>query len=257
MRYCVYAQWAKARHFTEAVVAGFPGAVRPLEGPLADDDRVAVLGGLQFGALELLIELRRLRRPYVFFDRAYFGGGTYTDRLRLTRDAYQQHWIRSAGAGNAAGRWGVTLAPWRQDGDFIVVVPPSDSVARLFGLRFWLPRMLSRLEKCSRRRVVVSPKSDREKSPLAERLEGCYAVVTWTSNVAVEAVCLGVPAFTSPWSAAAPVSGRLDEIERDLATPWRGDRRSWAAGLAAGQFTVDEIASGAARRRLEEEAVAA
>lgn len=250
-RYAVYAQWGKARHFTEAVVAGFPGRQRPIDAGRLARDCVHVLGGLQFGCLELLAEIRRQREPYVFFDRAYFGGGTFTQQIRLTRDAYQQHWV---GRGDAArlAKWGVQLAPWRTDGEFVMVVPPSAAVQALFGLKDWTTNVLSRLALCSDRRVVLSDKDDRTKSPLAERLQGCHAVVTWTSNVAVEAVCLGVPAFTSPWSAAAPVSGRLDGLEIGLEQPLRPERTAWAQSLAWGQFTVDEIAAGVARERLEE-----
>lgn len=253
MRYAVYAQWGKARHFTEAVIAGFPGRVRDIGVEHLAEGCVHVLGGLQFGCLELLQEIRRRKEPYVFFDRAYFGGGTYTNRIRLTKNAYQKHWVAGGDAARLA-RWNVQFAPWREDGEFVMVVPPGEAVAALFGLKDWETNVLARLSLIGERRVVVSRKKDRDKSPLAERLKGCHAVVTWTSNVAVEAVCLGVPAFVSPWSAAAPVCRRLDELEAALETPLRPALEAWAASLAWGQFTVDEIASGVARAALEENA---
>lgn len=253
MRYAVYAQWGKARHFTEAVVAGFPGRVRDIGIEHLAEGCVHVLGGLQFGCLELLAEIRRRREPYVFFDRAYFGGGTYTNRIRLTKNAYQQHWVGRADAARLA-RWNVRLAPWADAGEFVMVVPPGEAAAKLFDLEGWEAKTLARLSACTARRVAVSRKKDRDKSPLADRLRGCHAVVTWTSNVAVEALCLGVPAFVAPWSAAAPVCRRLDELETALEIPLRPAREAWAASLAAGQFTVDEIARGIARERLEENA---
>lgn len=257
MRYAVYAQYAKARHFTDAVVAGFPGRVRNIEPGRLAAGCVHVLGGLQFGCLELLQQIRRQREPYIFFDRAYFGGGTFTDRTRLTRNAYQRHWVGQGDAQRLA-RWGVTLAPWQPEGSFVMLVPPSAAVATLFELPGdWLERTVRRLRACTGREVRVSPKDDREQKPLATRLQGCHAVVTWSSNVAVEAVCLGVPAFTSPWSAAAPVAGRVDDLERTLESPPRPDRKWWAASLACGQFTVDEIAAGHARAALEQEALPA
>jgi hypothetical protein len=242
MRYAVYAQYAKARHFTDAIVAGFPGRVRNIEPGRLARDCVHVLGGLQFGCLELLQEIWRAREPYIFFDNAYFGGGTYTDRLRLTRNAYQRHWVGTDDPQRLA-KWGVQLAPWREDGAFVMVVPPSPAVLKLFGLpEDWAAKVVAQIRASTGREVRVSTKDEREKSPRAARLEGCQAVVTWSSNVAVEALCLGVPVFTGPWSAAAPVSMRLDELRR-LDAPARPARERWAASLACGQWTVDEIAA--------------
>jgi hypothetical protein len=69
--------------------------------------------------------------------------------------------------------------------------------------------------------------------------------VTWTSNVAVEAIVAGVPAFVSRYSAAAPMAGMLDTLEHRIETPPMPDgREGWAASLAYGQFTLAEIASG-------------
>jgi hypothetical protein len=249
MRFAVYAQWGKARHFTEAVVAGFPGRVRDIEPGKLAKDCIHVLGGLQFGVLELMREIRAKGEPYVFFDRAYFQGGTYTQQIRLTRDAYQKHWVEEGVESGRVRRWGVRLEPWRQTGDFVMVVPPSAEVEHLFGIEGWLEKTLLRFRGCVRR-IVVSPKNDRDKSPLIERLEGCHAVVTWTSNVAVEAIVAGIPAFVSPYSAARPMAGSLEEL--DIENPPRPDREAWVASLAWGQFTVDEIASGFARERIME-----
>lgn len=249
MRFAVYAQYVKARHFTEAIVQGFPGRVRNIEPGRLASGCVHVFGGLQFGCLELFRQIRRLGEPYVFFDRAYFGGGTFTDRLRLTRGAYQRHWVEDGDAARLA-KWGVELEPWREGGEFVVVVPPSPEVEALFGLKGWEAETLKRLDACTDRPVMVSRKSDRDASPLRDRLANCHAVVTWTSNVAVEAVCMGIPAFVSPWSAARPAASALERLEAELEQPARPDRAAWAVSLAGGQFTVDEIAGGVAREVL-------
>ena len=246
MRFCVYAQWAKARHFTEAVIAGFPGRVRDIKPGNLAKDCIHVIGGLQFGALELMKEIRANGEQYVFFDRAYFGGGSYTDRIRMTMNGYQKHWIDAPRTGRLL-KWGVEIAPWNDDGDFVMVVPPSQAVQSLFGIHGWLEKTLESLRGCVRR-IVVSPKDDRQKSPLRERLKGCHAVLTWTSNVAVEAILDGVPAFVSPYSAARPVAGNLEHLNLD--EPVRTAREKWAESLGWGQFTIEEIASGFAREHL-------
>jgi hypothetical protein len=71
--------------------------------------------------------------------------------------------------------------------------------------------------------------------------------VTWSSNVAVEAICAGVPAFTSKLSAASPVAGDLEFLEAMIEKPPMPEREQWAWSLAYGEFTLQEIQSGYAR----------
>lgn len=192
-----------------------------------------IVAGLQFGALETLKAVRNAGEPYIFIDRAYFGGGSKSGRMRITFGAYQQHWIASK---PVARDWGVELEPWREGGDFVMVVPPSPQVESLFGFRWSVT--------WSGTKIVISPKSDRDISPLSERLKGCRAVLTWSSNVAVEAICAGIPAFVSKESAAAPVAGRLHADEQQMIRP---DREAWFRSLCWGQFSLEEVGSGFAR----------
>lgn len=240
----------KNAHHGEAIVAGFrarregAGRKRPVRGPKV----LHLVGGLQHGSLEVLQQVLERREPYVFFDRAYFGGGYGTDRLRVVPNAYQHHWLgerRDPGRLNSA--FGVRLQPWQGDGRHIMVVPPSAAVVRLFGLGRWEEQMLARLRACTKRPVMVSRKDDRDQVPLERRLAECHCVVTWTSNVAVDAILAGVPAFVSAHSAARPVAGLLGDLEAQLERPPRPERLGWAAALAWGQFGLAEIKSGLAR----------
>ena len=72
--------------------------------------------------------------------------------------------------------------------------------------------------------------------------------------MAVDAIIEGVPAFCSEHSAAAPVANKLSDLSSTIENPtfWGDNSRlAWACSLAWGQFTVDEISSGLARRVLE------
>lgn len=235
-------------HHGEAILAGW-GAERVWvgKGRLARGAGLHLIGGLQFGALEILMEARETKAPYIFFDRAYFGGGPGTNRLRAVRGAYQKNWVEDR-LPDRLKALGVRLEPWRGKGRHILVVPPSAAVARLFDLGDWEAKTLRRLKDCTDRPLVVSYKGDPK--PLADRLAGCHAVVTWTSNVAVEAVCAGTPAFVGPESAAAPVATGLEYLERLIEAPLMPEREAWAASLAFGQFDLAEIRSGFAREVL-------
>jgi hypothetical protein len=233
----------KNAHHGEAIAKGFQARKVPAGNVRLEPGALHLIGGLQHGSLELMQQVRLSGEPYIFFDRAYFGGGHGTNRLRVVPNAYQHHWINKRPA-DRFKKTGVELKPWRGDGRHILMVPPGAAIAKLFDFGPLFDLMRERLER-SGRPVMVSVKGD--PMPLAARLRDCWCVVTWTSNVAVEAICAGVPAFVSRYSAAAPVAGMLDQIEWLMDAPKMPEREAWANGLAYGEFDLSEIESGYAR----------
>lgn len=241
----------KNAHHGQAIIDGFQAIADPAEhGRLSPDADLHIIGGLQFGSLELLREARIRGLRYLFIDRGYFGGGPRSDVLRVVRNAHQKHWIDDVVSAMATSAKAPPLQPWRAGGRHLLVVPPSDAVARLFGLGDAWRRPEEWIVKATRttRPVLVSRKGGQ--APLVDRLRDCWAVITYASNVAVEAVCAGVPVFCSMYSAARPVGNDLADIAEKLEAPWMPPdhhRQRWAESLARGQFTVDEIRAGAAR----------
>lgn len=141
-------------------------------------------------------------------------------------------------------RLGVELKPWRQDGAHVLVAPN-----RSFGIPErmmdprWVDRCVARLRKETKREIRVRkhPGNDAPKRDLSEDLKNCWAVVVWSSSVAVHALAAGIPTFIeAPFqivkgaSAGGPIDapvmpGRVPHFER----------------MACGQFTCSEIESGA------------
>lgn len=255
MNSVLYLSTRKNRHHGDAMAAGFGARCVPVENAkIESGDVLHIVGGLQFGSLELMQQLVDSGKPYLFFDRAYFGGGPGTDVLRITRGAYQQSEIGQVLTPiGRAQRFGVDLKPWRQAGDHILLVPPGEAIRKLFNLGDWEAKMLAHLKAVTKRPVVVSRKGQ---GRAVDHFAGCHAVLTYTSNVAVEAICAGVPAFVSKRSAAAPMAGWLGDLSglnTRLESPPMPLRGTWAESLAWGQFTQDEILAGVARDALFKE----
>src|SRR5690349_14872075 len=237
----------KNAHHGAAIARGFGARTVPAERRTLERSALHIIGGLQHGSLELMQQVMDAGEPYVFVDRAYFGGGPGTNCLRVVPSAYQHHWLE---------RWptdrleaiqsqvpSCRLQDWRAQGAHVLLVPPSEAVCQLFGLGDWGAAMYRRLQDCFDGPIVVSRKGDG--IPARKHFPNCWAVVTWTSNVAVEAVLAGVPAFVSPASAAWPVALGLDALEARIEKPYLADNRlAWAAALAYGQFDLSEIKSG-------------
>jgi hypothetical protein len=79
---------------------------------------------------------------------------------------------------------------------------------------------------------------------LAHALRDCWALVTWSSAAANEALLAGVPVFTAGTCAASSMG--MADLTR-IETPVYPDGRSgWAAALAGRQWTLDEMRLGMA-----------
>lgn len=208
----------------------------------------AVLVGPTPGVRLALHHRTQHGRPWIYWDRGYYARfPEVPDPLgyhRLTLNGFQQSWVRPNCDPHRlihiASQWGIPFSPWqRNPNGHILLCAPSQSYATFHYLGGWVAETAAELAKRTNRPVVLREKGDPK--PLSAALEGCYAVVTHGSNVAVEAAIRGTPVFVSEGSAAAPI-GRtsLDDIER----PAYPDRQEWLISLSYGQFTLSEMVSG-------------
>jgi hypothetical protein len=211
-------------------------------------DGTAILGGLGFDQPALLKEARDTGHPHLFVDSAYIGSHEDGKRVRyrVVPDAYAHHWLPPMDSVMAAagkfrfGKLRVSIEPWRKDGRDVLVCTSSDAHTSFFGLQTWVDDTLEQLRIGTDRPIVIRHKDDPK--PFEEALKTAWAVVTWSSNVAVTAALAGVPVFVGPESAALPVGNSLAAGGgRYIDTPLYPDREPWAWHLACGQFTVDEL----------------
>lgn len=207
-----------------------------LRGPLRDGP-VAMFG---HPSLEpLLRQAQAAGRAWYYGDHGYFGRGQF---YRCTRGAMQH-----AGAAGDADpqrflRFGIPVKPWRKSGAHIVLCPNSESFLARWGVPNWIDETIAALRSATDRDIIVRWKKDVERRPLAADLVDAWAVVTFTSNSAVEAVLAGVPAFCTAPCAAATMSGaNLQAIEAPVMPD---GRLEWAARLANNQWTLEEMAAG-------------
>ena len=188
------------------------------------------------------------------FERA---GGVVliTENAYIDREGYAiaRHKHNGGGAPLArdparADRLGVQLAPWREQGEHVLVCPN-----RFIGPRtdvmpeIWPRQIVSRLQRLTKRpvRLRVHPgnwKRRPPKVPIEEDLRGAWACVIWWSTAGIRALIAGVPViFCGPYWIGARAGGRdLKAVE----APLLGDRRAALEDVANGQFTLEEIAAG-------------
>jgi hypothetical protein len=205
-------------------------------------------------------------RTWYYGDHAYFGRGVF---FRITKNALQIHgsyfeygptWgrcierleeVRKLRLEEVRKIVPVVIEPRKPPGDFILVCPPSYALSERSGFtqEMWTSIIKHRIAKATKRPVVIRTKpktGNNTPAALLAALKGAHALVTYTSNVAIEATCAGYPAFcTGPNPVGIFGNSDLKKIEFPY-VPTEAARTAWAAMLCANQWTLAEIAAGKA-----------
>ena len=152
-----------------------------------------------------------------------------------------------------------TFQPWKKDGRKILVAKPDEKPMRFYDydLDIWLEHTVNEIKKYTDRPVIVrerAPKRlDRTVNDTLEQAlnNDVFALVTFNSVAATEAIFHGIPAFTlAPANAASPVS--LQDLSK-INEPYYPDQDklyAWACHLSYGQFHNSELRNGKAMEML-------
>jgi hypothetical protein len=151
------------------------------------------------------------------------------------------------------------ILPLRRRGSKILLAVPDEKPCKFYGidLETWIADTVATIKQHTDRPVIVRRRAplriDRiQNDTLEKALSDAFALVTFNSVAATEAIFLGIPAFTlAPANAASPVASQdLSKIE----TPYYPDQdklHAWACHLAYGQFHNSELANGQAMKILQ------
>lgn len=205
---------------------------------------------------------------FYYMDRPYWGE-TRKDPfyVKLVKNNHLKNWqeIRPDDRFKRSFPW--PIKPWKKDGRNIVVCPPSNAIAEFFGVKDWLQKTLATLKSNTNRPVIIRNKGynpivgydnqgglivvGKDNTPPSAPIDwdDTYAIVTYNSNITLEASTRGIPCFTDIHNACAPISETdFTKIE----TPKYVDREPLYYSLAYGQFTAEEIKNGYAWKVLDE-----
>lgn len=235
----------------EADVAVFYGFIDPLQRAMAD---------------------YRSRGGAVYLDLAYWGRDRHykvsvNDRHPTAYFQKRKHDHSRAAAHGEETR----LKPWRPSGRHILLAglsPKASEVVERMPRYTWERDTIARLHQLTGREIVYRPKpsdktakpipgsrfSDPANEPLSAVMKNAHAVVVYHSNVAVDGIVAGVPAFAKLGVATA-LSERDVDLDRIEAPKLVNDeaRRQWVDDIAWCQWTMDEMADGSVWRHLKSE----
>lgn len=197
----------------------------------------------------------RRGRKVIYVDLGYFGrrdGGRWSGYHKLAiNDRHPFYYRNRAHSARRFHALKVPILPWRE-GRSVIVVGMSDKGAIAEGYRpnEWERWAIAEVRKHTDRPIVYRPKPSWKGAvslpgaeyqlnvPLSKALQSAHAVVCHHSNVAVEAIIAGVPAFV--WGGVAKDMGLQDlsMIERPLKPD---NREQWCHALAYTQWSVAEL----------------
>lgn len=143
---------------------------------------------------------------------------------------------------------------WKKHGRNILLVVPSGKPCKFYGITAseWIDSTVATLKQHTDRPIVIRSKADtRTERTIVNTIydamdDDVFAVVTYNSIAATEAVAYGIPAFALAPNAASHVC--LDDLSK-IETPYYPDEelvRKWCCHLSYGQFSVDELLNGVA-----------
>lgn len=156
---------------------------------------------------------------------------------------------------NGAGRWltgcgnrwhalGVPLAPWRVDGEHVIVLPQRGiGPCGVAMPRGWTECVTRRLKAVTRRPVRVREHPGRGAStPLEDDLSGAWCAITWGSTAALKAIVAGIPVVHDfkRWIGAGAARFGLSGFD----ALFTEDRLPMLDRLAWAQWTAGEIETG-------------
>lgn len=239
---------------------------------------VAVIMGISRAAKEYFHKYIDAGKHVIYIDKGFtrHTDDKYGNRLpkyyRTSVDAFQAtgYFMKQD---RPSDRWKaliLELEPWRKAGDHVIVAGGSEKYSFWHehegGATGWAWATIDEVRKYTRRPIIYRPKPSwaeavpisgtrfsRPPVGLRQELENCWALITFGSNAAVTAVCLGVPVFVLGDGIAKPMGlSDLSKIEEPYYPPDK-ERRKWANCLAYAQFSLDEMRDGIAWEILKEE----
>jgi hypothetical protein len=206
---------------------------------------------------------------YYFIETGYLGNyrcaNNRTGRKiyhRIVKNAMQHNTIMDV----PSDRWDslVEFNPdleykgWKRTGSKILLVLSTEKPFQYYGedRDAWVKNVISTIEKHTDREIVIREKAsrgERTNDTIYEALDDdIYALVTYNSIAAVEAIQHGIPAFALAPTAADPVGNKdLTQIEN----PHMPDEeiiQKWLYSIAYSQYSLDEIITGDAWRMVLE-----
>jgi hypothetical protein len=224
------------------------------------DDSIILRGILKH---DIMNQCRKDKRDFYYMDTGYFGNGRYKTWHRIVKNDLQHDKIVQR-PDDRFRQFAKPINQWKKDGTKILIAAPDEKPCKHYGIDRddWIDATVKKIEKATDRPIEIRNRVSSRLGRLADPLEAAladdvFALVTFNSVAATEALFYGIPVFisahgTKVTNAAAPLAYKdLRRIEKPKYADM-DERYAWACHLAYGQFHVSEMKDGSALDKLKD-----
>jgi len=262
MMYCVTTGRPRTEKYIESFARGANGKITDYKSVLnsSDCDKVCFMGVLR-GTNLVYKWAEQNNRDFYYIDRPYWGESRGTPYwMRCVKNEH----VKTTHESRPDDRYkkyykGDPIRPYHKNGKYVLVVPPSHSMALHFDAPNWLEDTMKILKQNTEREIIIrekpyNPKSffDSEGKMMPGPSENkqpekpfewdkVHAVVTFNSSITIKALHNGVPCFSNFEN---PCGSICENDFSKIETPMYADREPVFNSLAYGQFTQEEFRNG-------------
>ena len=246
-------------------------------------DAIACLGILR-GTGMAMQEAAKQGIDRYYLDHAYFDGG-YGNKgwMRISKNRHTMNYLRDVPKDRYKTFFQnhVVLKPWRtrpNRGNKILILPPTHAVQWYFNAYTWCDDIVAKLKEIlppeyhQYIKVRIKPNEpivdkagnlvrlekhlDLEDVPLEQDLDESNIVIAYNSNVALQAMLIGLPVICNKHCSVYPVSFTLEDLKFGPDSPALDvepkDRYNLVKWLSYTQFKRKEIENGRAWKLIQE-----
>ena len=269
MYYCVKTERTNTEKYIEAISRGCNGKIVDYQTVInsSDCDKVAFMGVLR-GTNLVYTWAQKNKKDFYYIDRPYWGESRGTPYwMRCVKNEHVKTFVEDRPDDRYKKYYrGDQIKPYHKNGKYVLVVPPSHSMALHFGSPNWLEDTLKILKANTDRELIIREKPYNPKSFIDEQgrmqpgpsenkqpekpfeWDKVHAVVTFNSSITIKALHNGVPCFSNFENPCGTIcESDFNKIE----TPKYEDREPVFYSLAYGQFTQEEFRYGWAQEILD------
>jgi len=231
---------------------------------------VCVFYGYRRPLQRIMRDYKAAGKPAIYIDLGYWGRVKNNGYHKIVVNGRHptEYFQKRVHDDRRLRKSGIEVRPWRESGDHILLAGMGAKAAVIAeNMRFesFERDAIAQLRRVTDRPIIYRPKpSCRESgelngtifSPpeqsLSDVLKNCHAVVTHHSNVAVDAIVHGVPAFCLQGVAVPLALQDFSKIETPV-YPDDAARTQWLRDISYTQWTWTEMAQGLPWRHLKSE----
>ena len=270
MHYSVKTERTNTEKYIEAMNRGMNGKIVDYQYLLNTNDctKVTFMGVLR-GTNLVYKWAQKNKKDFYYIDRPYWGDSRSTPYwMRCVKNQHVKTFVDNRPDDRYKKYYrGDVIKPYHKNGKYVLVVPPSYSMALHFEAPNWLTNTLEILKMNTDREIIVREKPYNPKSYIDEKgrmqpgpsenkqpekpfeWDQVHAVVTFNSSITIKALHNGVPCFSNFENPCGPICETdFSKIE----SPRYEDREPVFYSLAYGQFMQEEFRHGFALGILDE-----